>query len=98
MAAIKNLDLGFSKWEPIGIPIAPLMQLEDRKGKLALVLERSVVDLESTAFKTAKALREEWLSAGSDPDDFRRPGASRFTDDIDQEKPMILKLNALKLT
>jgi len=55
MAAIKNLELDFVQWEPIGIPIAPLMQLEDRKGKLALVLERSVVDLESTAFKTVKA-------------------------------------------
>ena len=97
MAAIKNLELDFAKWEPIGIPIAPLMQLEDRKGKLVLVLERSIVDLESTAFKTAKALREEWLSANADPDNFRRPGAIRFTDNLDQDKPMILLLNALKL-
>ena len=34
MAAIKNLDLDFNRWEPIGIPIAPLMHLEERKSKL----------------------------------------------------------------
>ena len=96
MAAIKNLEHDFSGWEPIGIPIAPLMQLEDRKGSLALVLEKSLVDLQSIAFKTAEALREDWLSASIEPDAYRRPGPIRYGDNVDEDKPMTLVLNALK--
>ncbi|HSO19613.1 MAG TPA: phosphofructokinase, partial [Desulfosarcina sp.] len=32
MAAILNLEQDFANWRPIGIPIAPLMHLEERKG------------------------------------------------------------------
>ena len=39
MAAIKNLEKKFDKWEPIGIPIAKMMHLEERKGKLEIVIE-----------------------------------------------------------
>jgi len=35
MAAIMHLEKDFSRWVPIGIPIAPLMHLEERKGKLS---------------------------------------------------------------
>ena len=63
MAAIRNLEKDFSKWEPIGIPIAPLMHLEERKGKLALVIEKSIVDVDSVAFKVIKAHRDKWLAA-----------------------------------
>ena len=59
MAAIMNLEKDFSKWEPIGIPIAPLMHLEERKGKLALVLEKSLVDINSASFRVIKAFREK---------------------------------------
>lgn len=95
MAAIRNLELDFSKWEPIGIPIAQLMHLEDRKGRLELVLEKSLVDLESPAFKVVKKLRKEWLSALPGEDNFRRPGSIRFITDIDEDKPITLLLNAL---
>ena len=67
MAAIKNLDQDFSKWEPIGIPIAPLMHLEERKGKLALVIEKSIVDVNSVAFRVVQAQREKWLAATQVP-------------------------------
>ncbi len=95
MAAVKNLELDFSQWEPVGIPIAPLMQLEERKGRLTLVLAKSLVDLESVAFKTVEAFREEWLSADAGPDSFRRPGPIRFLDNPDVDKPITLCLNAL---
>jgi pyrophosphate--fructose-6-phosphate 1-phosphotransferase len=63
MAAIRNLEHGFSRWEPMGLPIAPLMRLEERKGKLTLVLEKSVVDVQSPAFRVVEAFREKWLAA-----------------------------------
>ena len=95
MAAIHNLEKDFSKWEPIGIPIAPLMHLEERKGKLALVLEKSIVDVSSVAFQVVKANREKWLAVDSEGDHFRKPGPIRFTGKSEEERPITLELNAL---
>jgi len=95
MAAIKNLEKDFSRWEPVGIPIAPLMRLEERKGKLSLVLEKSVVELDSVAFQVVKAFREQWLAAGPGEDNYRRPGPIRFTGSGEEDRPLTLVLNAL---
>lgn len=95
MAAIKNLEMDFSQWEPIGIPIAPLMHLEERKGKLALVIEKSIVDVDSIAFQVVRAYREKWLAANPGDDHFRRPGPIRFTGKSEEERPLTLELNAI---
>jgi len=95
MAAIKNLEKDLSDWKPIGIPIAPLMHLEERKGKLALVLERTVVDIDSPAFQVVKAMREKWLAAVPGPDNYRRPGPIRFSGSSVDSKPLTLTLNNL---
>ena len=95
MAAIKNLEKDFSLWEPIGIPIAPLMHLEERKGKLQLVLEKSLVRTESVSFKAVKALREKWLAATPEVDNYRNPGPIRFTGKSEEDRPITLVLNAL---
>lgn len=95
MAAIKNIELDFSRWEPVGIPIAPLMHLEERKGKLALVLEKSIVDINSNSFRIVKALREKWLAAEPGEDNYRRPGPIRFTGKSEEDRPITLELNAL---
>jgi len=98
MAAIKHLEMDFSKWEPIGIPIAPLMHLEERKGRLALVIEKSIVDVDSIAFQVVKANREKWLAATPGDDHFRRPGPIRFTGKSEEERPLTLELNAIGRT
>ncbi len=98
MAAIRNLEMDFSMWEPIGIPIAPLMHLEERKGKLTLVLEKSLVDLNSVSFRVVKALREKWLAAKPGADNYRGPGPIRFTGKGEEDKPITLVLNALDRT
>ena len=95
MAAIRNLEQDFTKWEPIGIPIAPLMHLEERKGRLALVLEKSIVDVNSAAFQVVKANREKWLAADTPGDHFRRPGPIRFTGKSEEDRPITLELNAI---
>ncbi|MCP3874949.1 MAG: phosphofructokinase [Desulfobacteraceae bacterium] len=95
MAAIKNLEKKFDKWEPIGIPIAKLMHLEERKGKLELVMEKSLVDLNSNAFRVFKALRDEWLAAESNQDRYRRPGPVMFTGNTQKDKPIIITLNSI---
>jgi pyrophosphate--fructose-6-phosphate 1-phosphotransferase len=85
----------FEQWEPLGIPIAPLMHLEERKGKLALVIEKSIVDVSSVAFQVARANREKWLAASAGPDNYRKPGPIRFTGKSEEERPITLELNAL---
>ena len=96
MAAIRNLEKEFDRWEPIGVPIAALMHLEERKGKLELVLEKSLVDVNSVAFRVAKAFREKWLAAVPGDDDYRRPGPIRFTGKNTEDRPITLVLNALE--
>jgi pyrophosphate--fructose-6-phosphate 1-phosphotransferase len=93
MAAIKNLEKGFKHWKPIGIPLAPLMHLEERKGKLSLVMEKSVVDTASPAFQVVKRLREKWLAANELPECYRKPAPIRFTGDTEEDRPMTLLLN-----
>ncbi len=95
MAAIRHLEKDFHLWEPIGIPLAHLMHLEERKGKLTLVLEKSIVDIHSPAFQVVKAFRDKWLAATPDEDDYRRPGPIRFTGKSEEDRPMTLMLNAI---
>lgn len=95
MAAIQNLEKDFSQWEPIGIPIAPLMHLEERQGKLSLVIEKSLVDIHSPAFQVVKAFREKWLAASHGDDDYRHPGPIRFTGMSEEDRPITLMLNDL---
>jgi pyrophosphate--fructose-6-phosphate 1-phosphotransferase len=96
MAAIKNLEHEFARWEPIGIPIAPLMHLEERQGRLALVIEKSIVEVDSNACKLVRFLREKWLAARPGDDDYRRPGPIRFGGQIEEDRPIMLKLNAIR--
>ena len=95
MVGIRNLEKDFAEWEPIGIPIAPLMHLEERGGKMKLVLEKSVVELDSNAFRVVKSMRDTWLAANAGPDRFRKPGAIRFDGDLEEDRPLMLSLNAL---
>jgi pyrophosphate--fructose-6-phosphate 1-phosphotransferase len=71
------------------------MHLEERKGKLTLVLQKSLVDVESTALKVVKALREKWLAAEPGKDNYRKPGPVRFTGRSEEDRPITLKLNAI---
>jgi pyrophosphate--fructose-6-phosphate 1-phosphotransferase len=95
MAAVRNLEQSFANWEPIGVPIASLMHLEERKGRLELVLEKSVVDTQSPAFRVVKALREKWLAATPGDDDYRRPGPIRFAGKSEEDRPITLRINSL---
>ena len=96
MAAIKNLEYEFSKWEPIGIPIAKLIHIEERKGKLAHVIEKSIVDINSNAFRIVKALREEWEGANPYKDQYRKPAPIQLKDNNEDDMPITLILNSIK--
>ena len=55
------------------------MHLEERKGRLALVLEKALVDVDSVAMQVFKAHQEKWLAACAGEDRYRRPGPVRLT-------------------
>ncbi|MFH1155212.1 MAG: 6-phosphofructokinase [Pseudomonadota bacterium] len=95
MAVIRNLEYKFDKWEPLGIPIAKLMHLEERKGKLSLVIEKSIVDLQSNAYRVVHSMRDKWLAAEPGEDCYRRPGPVRFTGASEEDRPITLVLNSI---
>jgi pyrophosphate--fructose-6-phosphate 1-phosphotransferase len=63
---------------------------------LELVLEKSLVNVDSISFRVVKALREKWLAAVPGDDDYRRPGPIRFTGNSVEERPITLVLNAIE--
>ncbi len=95
MAVIKNLEHTFDQWEPLGVPIARLMRLEERKGKLTLVIEKNIVDIESNAFRVFDAMRDKWLAASPGEDHYRKPGPIRFVGKSEEDRPITLVLNSI---
>ena len=91
MAAIKDLHKAVEDWQPIGIPLAPLMHLEERKGRLELVIAKQKVDLESPAFKLLEQERARWALE----DHYRFPGPIQFRGPGADTKPITLQLNSL---
>jgi pyrophosphate--fructose-6-phosphate 1-phosphotransferase len=69
--------------------------LEERKGRLTLGLEKSLVDLNSPAFQVVKAFREKWLAANPGEDQYRRPGPIRLDNKNEEDRPITLQINAL---
>jgi pyrophosphate--fructose-6-phosphate 1-phosphotransferase len=78
-------------WQPIGIPLAPLMHLEERKSRLDLVIAKQKVDLDSTAFRLLARERDRWARE----DHYRFPGPIQFCGPCADTKPITLQLNAL---
>lgn len=90
MAALRHLHLPVEQWQPIGIPLAPLMHLEERKGRLELVIAKQKVDLDSQAFKIFTQERERWALE----DHYRFPGPIQFSGPCAEDRPLTLLLNA----
>jgi diphosphate-dependent phosphofructokinase len=91
MAAIRNLHLPVEVWQPIGIPLAALMHLEERRGRLELVIAKQKVDLESPAFKFLERERQKWALE----DHYRFPGPIQFQGLGADAKPITMELNSM---
>jgi pyrophosphate--fructose-6-phosphate 1-phosphotransferase len=74
------------------------MHLEERKGKLTLVLEKALVDTDSVAMQVFRAHQEKWLAATSGEDHYRRPGPICCDGLLEEERPITLELNAIAQT
>ena len=78
-------------WQPLGIPLAPLMHLEERKGRLELVIAKQKVELGSPAFQIMARERQKWALE----DHYRFPGPIQFSGPCADSKPITMMLNAL---
>ncbi|MGP8106877.1 MAG: diphosphate--fructose-6-phosphate 1-phosphotransferase [Desulfobaccales bacterium] len=91
MAGIQDLHRQVADWRPIGIPLAPLMHLEERKGRLELVIAKQNVELESPAFQALAREREKW----GREDHYRFPGPMQFNGPCADNKPISMLLDSL---
>lgn len=60
MAAVRNLVNHPSEWQPSGIPLTLMMNLEERKGTIKAVIKKSLVDIEGAPFRYFRKHRHEW--------------------------------------
>jgi pyrophosphate--fructose-6-phosphate 1-phosphotransferase len=74
MAAVNHLGKPVEKWRMSGIPLAHMIHLEKRKGKLKPVIKKALVNLEGASFKLFAAKREKWRVE----DQYLFPGPIQF--------------------
>lgn len=74
LCALRHLTASCENWEPVGVPLVPLMHLEERHGKSKPVIQKALVDLEGKAFQSFKQKRESWKEGEA----YRYPGPIQF--------------------
>ncbi|MDP1836277.1 MAG: diphosphate--fructose-6-phosphate 1-phosphotransferase [Chlamydiales bacterium] len=74
VAFVQNLTQDVAEWKPGGAPLVRMFHLEERKGVKKPVIQKALVDLQSTAFKAFQADRELWVEG----DYYRYPGPIQF--------------------
>ena len=60
MASCRNTTAPASEWIPGGVPITMMMNMERRQGEMKPVIQKALVRLDGTPFKTFAAKREDW--------------------------------------
>ncbi|MEI6219504.1 MAG: diphosphate--fructose-6-phosphate 1-phosphotransferase, partial [bacterium] len=63
MAVVRNLSRPHDEWQPGGIPLTTMMNIERRKGKDMPVIRKSLVELDGKPFKQFAANRDSWKCA-----------------------------------
>lgn len=77
MCCIQGLTRPPAEWTLCGLPIARLLHLETRKGKVKPVIQKTLVNLEGPLFRRFAQERKRWLLA----DDYHYPGPIQFFGD-----------------
>ncbi|MBS3904435.1 MAG: diphosphate--fructose-6-phosphate 1-phosphotransferase [Simkania sp.] len=91
MAVVQDLHRPVVEWKIAALPIAMLLGLEERSGKLKPVIRKALVDLEGHPFKVFKELRKHWAKE----DDYQFPGPIQFFGDqaLTDSIPMTMSLS-----
>ncbi len=74
MVSVMQLAQPVEQWHPVALPIACLMNLEQRHGKLKPVIEKALVTLEGPAFAHFAAQRTTWATNNA----YLYPGPIQF--------------------
>jgi len=68
MAGVKNLAKPTDEWQPIGVPITSMLNMELRNGKSKPVIQKALVDLNGPVFKKFSQYRKMWEKTDSHVD------------------------------
>lgn len=78
ISCMRNLTRDPTLWEPWGIPITSLLNMEERKGTKKPVIQKALVDLKGRAFAKFKEMRSKWEM----DDDYSCPGPIQYAGDV----------------
>ena len=89
MSCVQNLSKPVAAWQPAGIPLVPLMNIEVRHGKPKPVIKKALVDLGGKMFQHFSKQRQGWELA----DDYLTPGPIQFygPPTISEAPPLIVQ-------
>lgn len=92
MACIRSLTAEVKYWEGWGVPIVPLMTMEERKGKIKAVIKKAMVALDGMPFQTYMQSSPLWRIT----DNYRYPGPIQYfgPSEIISETTMTLLLES----
>ena len=74
MSAIQKTIKPAKDWQPAGIPLTMMMNLERRHGKDKPVIQKALVDLDGQPFKKLIENREQWMMN----EDYLYPGPIQY--------------------
>lgn len=95
LAALSQLVQPVAMWQPHGIPLETMMQLEKRKGQYKPVIKKALVDTKGAGYSALEQLR----SMNICEDRFICPGPIQFfgPDEICYSRPITLMLESQKI-
>ncbi|MDR2702628.1 MAG: diphosphate--fructose-6-phosphate 1-phosphotransferase [Spirochaetaceae bacterium] len=62
ISGVRNLTAPADKWNPAGIPLTMMMNMERRHGSFKPVIKKALVELDGKPFKTFAEKREQWAA------------------------------------
>jgi pyrophosphate--fructose-6-phosphate 1-phosphotransferase len=74
MCGVRNLVKPVEDWEPYGVPITALLNMEVRKGRRQPVIRKALVQIDGRSFRTFVENRERWAMN----EEYVFPGAIQY--------------------
>jgi pyrophosphate--fructose-6-phosphate 1-phosphotransferase len=92
ICGIGNLSAAPQHWQPVGIPLTSMLQMETRKGRAVPVIGKALVQIDDEPFSSFAAARELWAVE----DRYLYPGAIQYfgPEEVCGAPPLSLRLEA----
>lgn len=92
MAVVKNLIKEEKEWIPGGAPLAPMINMETRKGVKKPVIKKALVDINGPVFALFKKYRDSWAVA----DAYLNSGPIQLSGEASETRPKTLIIEQSK--